>query len=326
MSSVTIVMYHYVRELPLTRYPKINGLKTSQFKEQIRYLKKFYNFITVEECLAAITEGESHRLPKNSLILTFDDAYLDHFTEVFPILQAEGIQGAFFPPAKAITEHQVLSVNKIHFLLASGIDLALITQDILSNLDDYREDYVLESNEFYLNTYAHANRFDTKEVIFIKRMLQMGIDESLRDKILDQLFKQHVTQDEAAFSCELYMNMDQLKCLRQNGMHVGSHGYDHYWLGELDEAGQRDEIVKSKAFLQELGCDMKNWTLCYPYGSFNDGLVKLLPEYGCKMGFATQVGIADLTTDSPLTLPRLDTNDFPKEMTQTPNGWTEKIL
>ena len=29
MSNLTIVMYHYVRELQYTRFPKINGLLTS---------------------------------------------------------------------------------------------------------------------------------------------------------------------------------------------------------------------------------------------------------------------------------------------------------
>ncbi len=33
-----------------------------------------------------------------------------------------GLTGCFFPPAKAVTEHEVLDVNKIHFILAAVPD------------------------------------------------------------------------------------------------------------------------------------------------------------------------------------------------------------
>ena len=38
--KVTIIMYHYVRDLKNGRYPKIKGLDILLFKEQIKYLKK----------------------------------------------------------------------------------------------------------------------------------------------------------------------------------------------------------------------------------------------------------------------------------------------
>ena len=35
MNNLTIVMYHYVRDLKNSRYPDIKGLDVSLFKEQI---------------------------------------------------------------------------------------------------------------------------------------------------------------------------------------------------------------------------------------------------------------------------------------------------
>ena len=57
-SRLTIVMYHFVRELPLTRFPAIKGLLTSRFAGQLDYLARHYQFVTVEQCLAAL-RGES---------------------------------------------------------------------------------------------------------------------------------------------------------------------------------------------------------------------------------------------------------------------------
>ena len=117
-NQCTIVMYHYVRELPYSRYPQIKGLLTSQFKEQLAYIEKNYQFVTVDDCINAIYfDGD---FPLNAILLTFDDAYIDHFMTVFPILESKGIQGCFFPPAKPVLEYEVLDVHKIHFLLASA--------------------------------------------------------------------------------------------------------------------------------------------------------------------------------------------------------------
>ena len=48
---------------------------------------------------------------------------------------------------------------------------------------------------------------------------------------------------------EIYMNINQLKELNSENMHVGSHGVEHqYWkLHDLDY--QKKEIVQSKKFL-----------------------------------------------------------------------------
>lgn len=50
-NKLTVVMYHYVRDLKNSRYPEIKGCDARLFKEQIGFLKKHYNFVTVEQVL-----------------------------------------------------------------------------------------------------------------------------------------------------------------------------------------------------------------------------------------------------------------------------------
>lgn len=114
--NLSIIMYHYVRELRHSRFPEIKGLPTDEFREQIAYIKKHYNVISGNELIGIANSGE--RLPPRALLLTFDDGYIDHFTQVFPTLDRERLSACFFPPAKCILESQVLDVNKIHFVLA----------------------------------------------------------------------------------------------------------------------------------------------------------------------------------------------------------------
>jgi peptidoglycan/xylan/chitin deacetylase (PgdA/CDA1 family) len=319
--KITVVNYHFVRELHLSRYPEIKGLEVVDFRGQIEYLLRYYTPVSVEDMIQAVG-NQGSPLPDRGFLLTFDDGFLDHFVNVFPLLDAFGIQGCFFPPARAVIENEVLDVNKIHFILASVPDKSQVVRDIFSLMDEYRTAHHLKENDYYYRTFATANRFDTEEVIFIKRLLQKGLPQFLRREITGRLFKKYVTEDEASFSRELYMNFDQLACMKRHGMYIGSHGYTHCWLDALDREEQKKEINLSLNLLDLLGCSTDEWVISYPYGGFNDSLLSLINDKGCRIGFTTQADIADLSRENPLTLSRLDTNDLPQDGRASPNAWT----
>lgn len=323
-SKFTVVMYHYVRDLKNSRYPEIKGCDLLLFKEQIMFLKKHYHFVTVEEVIDSYENKRS--LPEHSVLLTFDDAYKDHFENVFPILKHLHIQGAFYPPVKAVMEHTVLDVNKIHFILASTPKekFGSLLKEIKLLLESNKEEAHLQSFDYYFDKLAVADRFDSKEVIFVKRLLQVELEETLRNKMTDILFERIVGIDECVFSRELYMSLDQIKCMVDCGMHIGSHGYDHYWLGSLSKEKQEFEVKKSIEFIKEVGGDINNWSICYPYGNYNANTISLLKENGCKLGLTTEVALADLTdtaNDAIYKLPRLDVNDLPKDANADTNKW-----
>jgi peptidoglycan/xylan/chitin deacetylase (PgdA/CDA1 family) len=325
--TITIVMYHYVRELPHTRYPKIKGLLTSLFKEQLAYLEKYYQFVTVEECINACYSGAS--FPSNAILLTFDDGYIDHYTNVFPLLEEKGIQGAFFPPAKAILENRVLDVNKIQFILAQNITTRDLLNYVLKCLDKHRNKYSLRSNDYYFSKFAKANQWDSKEIVFIKCLLQVGLEEKLRNLIIDELFQKHVSDDEEVFSKELYMNIDQMRCMVRSGMYIGSHGYSHYWMNKIPPSVQEQEISFSLNLLEEIGSPTNNWVMCYPYGAYDSSLIEILKEKNCKLALtdiSVNQGIAVLDKDSAFSLGRLDTNDLPKAANAEISDWTRRIV
>lgn len=322
MNSLTIVMYHYVRDLQHSRYPEIKGLSKGDFEEQIRYIKKHYNVISGPELMDAISEGAL--LPPRPLILTFDDGYIDHFTEVFPVLDRENLPGCFFPPAKCILKQEVLDVNKIHFVLASTPKKRTLVEYIFKKIDENRSRYKLLTSAAYWDKLGTPTRFDPAEVIFCKCMLQRELPIDLRQAVTDELFGRFVTTDEASFSRELYMTPDQIGMLQRHGMYVGSHGYDHFWLNTLPIQEQEQEIDQSLAFLKSLGVDIQRWIMSYPYGAYNDSLLSVLTSRNCIVGLTTDVGLVRLDEHNPLILPRLDTNDLPKHSSAEANEWTVK--
>jgi peptidoglycan/xylan/chitin deacetylase (PgdA/CDA1 family) len=321
-SDVTVIMYHYVRDIINSNYPSIQGLETQLFIEQIKYLKKNYNIITIEDLMDSF-ENKTKLKPK-SVLLTFDDGYSDHYNNVFPILRKYNIQGSFYVPAKAVKEHKVLDVNKIHFLLASVNNKKVIVEDLKILLSEYKEEYNLKDFDFYFKKLGKKNRWDDKEVIFIKRLLQVELVEELRFKIIDILFKKYVKKDETEFAKGLYLNEFQIREMLNYGMHIGCHGYNHSWWNQMSYNDLDKDIDMSLKFLKNHGVDMSNWTAAYPYGSYNKNVEEVLKNKKCRLAFTIELGIANTSRENKLSMKRLDTNDIPKQHNAKTNNWFEK--
>lgn len=315
MGKLYISMYHYTRDIKHSRYPQIKGLDKELFKTQIEYFKNKFNIVTMEQVIESIQTGESYRLPDNALLLTFDDGYIDNYTVAYPILEEYGLQGSFFIPGKTFATHQLLDVNKIHYILASA-DIYKLVEDLKKQMDYYRgSEYQYASTDELFHEYAVANRFDIKETIFVKRMLQTVLPEKLRNTISSNLFEKYVGVTEEQLAYELYMTEEQVRTMKRHGMFIGIHGYDHYWLGNLPQEQMKEDISLALDVLDQF-IDRKQWVMNYPYGSYNQEVIRYIRQQGACIGLTTDVRVAELGKDSAFELPRLDCNDFlPKRRT-----------
>lgn len=303
-------MYHYVRDLKNSTYPNIKSLDLRFFKKQLDFFAAQFNVITMEDLIEAV-EG-TKKLPDKAMLLTFDDGYIDHYDNVYPLLKKYGFQGSFFVPCKVFETNKALNVNKIHYILART-DASPLLQEFFDQLNKYRgNEYSIESNEALFDKYAIESRFDSKEICFIKSMLQHVLPEELRSKIIDDLFSKYVQINEEKFAKQLYMNTRQIKEMKNNGMHFGLHGYDHYWLNKLPESMLIQDITKALDCMESHNfIDRHKWVMNYPYGAWSEKVVELVSKNGCAVGLTTKVGTADINKDNALLLPRFDTNDFP---------------
>ena len=316
-SEVTVVMYHYVRDLKNSRYPNIKGLDIDKFKKQIKFFKENYNFIKIEDIITYYKNPKEKKLPEKAILLTFDDGYKDHYTYVLQVLLENNIQGSFYIPTKCFQDKKVLDVNKIHFILESCIgEEDKILKDIEEYLKINKDSRILLSYNDYFKEYAVVSRFDKKEVIFIKRMLQVVLPEDYRQKLVDILFKKYVCTigdkiiSERTFWEELYLTPEQIRIMEKLGMHIGFHSHDHVWLNSLSKEEQEFQIKSSINYFKEIGIKTGKMTLSYPYGGYNEESVELIKKYEVPLAFTTKVAIADLNKDEYYALPRLDTNDF----------------
>ena len=308
MTSCKIITYHYVRPIKKSKFPFIKGLEFDTFVRQIEYLKNNFNFITSQDLIDCLYDNK--KIPNNSILLTFDDGLKDHFTYVFPILKKYEIQGLFFPSAKPIEDKIVLDVHKIHFILANLQDVKFTIDEIFSFMDANKEKYNLESNESYFSKLAIANNLDTKETVFIKRILQRSLPITLRTEIVDHLFRKYVTSDEQLFSTDLYLSFDEINEMKQSGMYFGSHGYSHQWLSYMTSNDLKLEIKQSLAFYKRICGNCTNLIMCYPHGDYNESVIMELKKEGFKAGLTIESGDNMLTKCDAFRLKRYDVVDF----------------
>lgn len=182
------------------------------FEKQLAYLLEHYTPVRMDEILAAYQKNDFSDIPENGFVLTFDDGYIDHYEVVYPILKKVGVQGVFFPNTMAWKENKLLTVNRIHFILAAvelkgSLAMNQLVADCFEEMDFYRNQGVtLLSNEELYQNLAVANRWDPGEVIFVKRLLQNALPEEIRTEIAKHLFQKYVGCEESTFAEKLYMN------------------------------------------------------------------------------------------------------------------------
>jgi peptidoglycan/xylan/chitin deacetylase (PgdA/CDA1 family) len=302
-------MYHYVRPIKNSSHSGIKGLEIDGFVKQIEFFKKNnFKFVTAADLLDCIYDNRE--IHQNAILLTFDDGLKDHHSYVFPVLTKFEIQGLFFPPIKPIKEKNILDVHKIHFILAQFENTRQLIDEIFELISKFKKQYNLSSPESYLSKLAIPNRFDTGEIVFIKRLLQRELPRELRTNLTDHLFRKYVTHDEESFANELYLSIDDIKEMRESGMYVGTHGYSHEWLSRVSDDDLKYEIEQCLKFYLDINKQKDSWIMCYPYGDYDEKVIKKLREAGCKAALSTKIGDAILDETNSFYLKRYDTNDF----------------
>lgn len=88
-------MYHYVREIKKSKFPNLKGLEFKDFKRQINFFSNNFNILSNNDFVEIL---KSKKIPKKkSILLTFDDGYIDHWKFVFPYLKKKKNFRMFLP-------------------------------------------------------------------------------------------------------------------------------------------------------------------------------------------------------------------------------------
>jgi len=100
--GIRVIRYHSVSDF---RKHEVN-VKVKIFKRQIEYLSRKYNVISLEIFLKYLNAKKE--IPKNSIMITFDDGYRDNYTNAYLILRKYKLPAVIFLSAGYINTDRVL--------------------------------------------------------------------------------------------------------------------------------------------------------------------------------------------------------------------------
>jgi peptidoglycan/xylan/chitin deacetylase (PgdA/CDA1 family) len=266
-----VLNYHRIGDARQSPYdPGMFSATPEEFEVQVRYLKRRFHMTTLDEALAVA----SGRVPmRASVLITFDDGYLDNYTLAFPILRSHGVQGVFFLPTSFIGTMHLPLWDSIAYIIRNS-----------------------RSEVIRLN-YPRAAAFDLH-----RNGQARTIMEILR------LYKHPDTQDQERFLQELkaatgaadpqngercFMNWQEAREMQRSGMAFGSHTHTHEILSKLSREREWDEVARSREILEhELCAPIK--VFAYPVGlrhTFSEGTMHALRDAGYRAAFSFYGGL-----------------------------------
>lgn len=115
-----------LHEVPILNYHKVdilnNALSISpqEFEEQMEYLNKNnYHTITPDQLLAYLKSGK--QLPDKPIMITFDDGYLDNYSNAYPIMKKYGFTATIFVVTNLVNhDERFMTWNQAKEMQKSG--------------------------------------------------------------------------------------------------------------------------------------------------------------------------------------------------------------
>lgn len=305
-NNIYVIMYHYVRPIRDSDFKNLKGLEYNIFKKQINNLIKNFNILTNDDFFEIIN---SKKIPiKPSILLTFDDGYKDHYDYVYPYLLKKKISGIFYPPTKIINNNKVLEVNKIHFILEKVKNINILLDDSILYL---KKNHIETFKKINFKKISLNSRFDSRETVLFKKLLQSYLPKKIKTKIINYLFKKYTDLSERELSSILYFDKKEMKEMFKDKMIFGSHGCNHVRWNLLNNNDLNNEIYESIKFFKKNKLFDYNFSISYPYGGYNKKVISAVKNYDVKFCLTTEVDSVNISNiNDKFILPRYDTNDF----------------
>jgi peptidoglycan/xylan/chitin deacetylase (PgdA/CDA1 family) len=287
--SLLIVNYHRIGNAEEDLFdPGVFSATAEEFDEQIKFLKRNVDVVTLDEALAFVDGTQKDKARRCRVLITFDDGYLDNYELAHPILRSHGVQGVFFLVTSMVGSNRIPWWDKVSYMMKTG-----------------------RKRRFSLHYPANLE-------VDVDRI---GMAESLRSVL--RLYKRPENTDPARFMREAaeaiqgeeppttvrrFLNWDEARQMSREGAAIGSHTHSHNLLSHLGPDRQYEELAKSRAILKEqLGVVAD--TIAYPVGkkdAFTDETKRIAREVGYRAGFSFYGGANLPGQTSPYDVRRFD--------------------
>jgi len=275
----TVWMGHYVHEpgtRPATGYPALRPDQLASLLDEVGRTGTPVGWPEVRDAI----QGHSE-LPRDAVLLTFDDGLMDHFRTVLPALVAREIPAVFFALAREPRDGLALG-HQLHVLLGvmSPSELGEAVAERLPRAA--RADYRAQVHaELRRGLAAGSDAHDAADPW--KRPLQRDLAD-VAGPVLSALVRERLGPEDD-LARELYLGKRELAEIAAAGHTIGGHGRDHPWLDVVDLAARRREVAASAELAAAYSSG--SWPFAYPYGGVPPRAGDLLRKAGFTAAFTT---------------------------------------
>ncbi len=275
--SLTVINYHRIGDPHQPGFdsfrPNISA-HPDMFRQQLEYLIRWYNVIEARDLINWLNQEKP--LPSNAALITFDDGYLDNYTQAYPILRKYDLPALIF-----LTSGHIDTDQPFYWDLAAYC-FHHTTQDHIA-FPDRKEQFWADESEKELVSTA-----------WIESMKKIPNEE--KKKWVAQLPQTLKVSVPSNFFRNLMMNWDQIREMNKNRIEFGGHTINHPILSKvpLDEAF--NEIDGSRKRIEhELGREVQSFA--YPNGmsdNFNSDIEKAVARAKYQAAFTLLNGPTSL--------------------------------
>lgn len=305
---VLILLYHRVAE-PRSD-PWSLAVTPRRFAEHLEVLRQHARPVRLQQLSQALLDGDD--LPDRSVIVTFDDGYADNLHNAKPLLERYCVPATIFLTTGYIGhEHEFWWDELDRLLLQPGTLPRVLSLSINGSMHRWE----LGKAAHYSEETARRRRWRAwKDAFSSRRRLYRSLWELLhpltkgeRQKVLNELLV-WADAEPAARPAHRPLSLEEVFALAQGELiEIGAHTVTHPALSALPATSQRDEILESKARLEEiLGRQVDSFA--YPHGSLSAKTVGMVQEAGFACACSSFADVVGLSADR-FRLPRFHIED-----------------
>jgi peptidoglycan/xylan/chitin deacetylase (PgdA/CDA1 family) len=262
-----ILCYHRVG---IGGVPLYSQLPTDLFEAQMRYLKKRFRLISLDQLME---EMEGPRTVEPAVAITFDDGYRGLYTEAFPVLQKYAVPATVFLTGKCVESGEVAWYDRVFLALrvAPG---------------DTFEIQLDEPKVFSLQSFAARMQAAVEIITFLRG----ASPERRKQCCVDLESRVALPQDELR---ERMLTWEQVRAMQRGGVSFGAHTMTHPVISRLSRAEMEWEILESKRLLEErLDAPVRHFA--FPFGKqeeCGEAALAILAKGGFKSAATTEWGV-----------------------------------
>ncbi len=281
-----VFTYHRVLSSRPHDYPFDDGVAehtAAVFEAQARWLGRHTRVLSERELLDVARGKTRARGPLS--VITVDDAYVDAYEILLPILASLGLPAIFFAPIDPLERRRLGWWDLAAFVLKrSQKDRVVFEGLTLEPARDWRG-----------------------AIAAVGTWMKTQPSDASRDAMRELAGACDVSLPSASVQAMELMTWEQLREVSRAGMAVGAHTLTHRVLDTLEPDQRHREVSEPKAILEEaLGAPVLS--IGFPGASrlpVSEATIRMAAQAGYELAFLPNAGVGRAGPCDPLRIPRI---------------------